>query len=159
MREIVKEHCGMSENKAKETQVYTGIDVFKLIAAVLVVLLHTVETSNYYACAMKEVFTRLAVPFFFIASGFFPDAPSGSRRGLRETFLCQRFQLLSRFLDQFPVFFPVLPGHFHDLAVFSRHIAIIFPHMGKEAVRAVFDAFFREAEVSAAGVSQGVKGQ
>lgn len=30
--------------------------------------------------------------------------------------------------------------------------------MGKEAVRAVFDAFFREAEVSAAGVSQGVKG-
>lgn len=71
MREIVKERCGMSENKAKETQVYTGIDVFKLIAAVLVVLLHTVETSNYYACAIKEVFTRLAVPFFFIASGFF----------------------------------------------------------------------------------------
>ena len=55
----------------KNAQVFTGIDVFKLMAAVMIVLLHTIETTNYYACLIKEVFTRFAVPFFFIASGFF----------------------------------------------------------------------------------------
>ncbi len=57
----------------KETnrEIYTGIDVCKLIAAILVVLLHAVETSDYYACGVKFIFTRFAVPFFFIASGFF----------------------------------------------------------------------------------------
>ncbi len=55
----------------KDNAVYNGIDVFKLIAAVLVVLLHTVETTNYLAVAIKEIFTYFAVPFFFITSGFF----------------------------------------------------------------------------------------
>ena len=54
-----------------DKRIYTGIDLFKLIAAVLVVLLHAVETSAWYPCEVKFVFTRLAVPFFFIASGFF----------------------------------------------------------------------------------------
>ena len=55
----------------QEASIYTGIDVFKIISAIMVVLLHTVETTNYYAVEIKEVFTRFAVPFFFIASGFF----------------------------------------------------------------------------------------
>ena len=42
MREIVKEHCGMSENKAKETQVYTGIDVFKLCR----ITIHVLQLNN-----------------------------------------------------------------------------------------------------------------
>jgi len=50
---------------------YSGIDFFKLIAAVLVVVLHGVETTAFYPCGVKYIFTRLAVPFFFIASGFF----------------------------------------------------------------------------------------
>ncbi len=50
---------------------YPGIDFFKLIAACLVVLLHTVETTAWYPSEIKYVFTRLAVPFFFITSGFF----------------------------------------------------------------------------------------
>lgn len=52
-------------------KVYNGIDLFKLIAAVLVVLLHSIETNEWYSCEIKFVFTRFAVPFFFIASGFF----------------------------------------------------------------------------------------
>lgn len=51
--------------------IYTGIDVLKLIAAILIVLLHTIETTDYFACGVKFIFTRFAVPFFFIASGFF----------------------------------------------------------------------------------------
>lgn len=50
---------------------YNGIDACKLIAAVLIVVLHTIETSNPVAAGVKWVFTHFAVPFFFIASGFF----------------------------------------------------------------------------------------
>lgn len=52
-------------------EMYTGIDLFKLIAAFLIVLLHSVETSDFYASGIKYVFTRFAVPFFFITSGYF----------------------------------------------------------------------------------------
>lgn len=53
------------------SKTYKGIDLFKFIAAVLVLLLHTIETNNYYACELKFVITKFAVPFFFITSGFF----------------------------------------------------------------------------------------
>lgn len=68
----------MSE-KVESQKIYPGIDLFKLIAAVLVVLLHTIETTNWYPNEIKFVFTRLAVPFFFITSGFF------FYRGLRKS--------------------------------------------------------------------------
>lgn len=55
----------------QEKVVYNGLDLFKLIAAVLVVLLHAIETTAWFPCEIKYVFTRLAVPFFFITSGFF----------------------------------------------------------------------------------------
>ena len=51
--------------------IYNGLDVFKVIAAVFVVLLHAIETTDYFFCGIKFVFTRFAVPFFFITSGFF----------------------------------------------------------------------------------------
>lgn len=54
-----------------QRKVFTGIDVFKLISSVMVVLLHAVETSEFYASEVKFVLTRYAVPFFFISSGFF----------------------------------------------------------------------------------------
>lgn len=53
------------------TSIYTGIDVFKLISSFMVVLLHAIETTNYYAVAVREILTWFAVPFFFISSGFF----------------------------------------------------------------------------------------
>lgn len=58
-------------NKHLKKNIYSGIDVFKAIAALLIVILHTIETTDYFACGIKFVFTRFAVPFFFIASGFF----------------------------------------------------------------------------------------
>lgn len=54
-----------------QKKTYKGIDIFKAIAAILVVVLHTIETTDYFACGIKFVLTRFAVPFFFIASGFF----------------------------------------------------------------------------------------
>ena len=60
----------MTELKNQQ-KIYCGIDLFKLIAAILVVLLHTIENSSWYSSEIKFVFTMLAVPFFFITSGFF----------------------------------------------------------------------------------------
>ena len=54
-----------------EKKVYNGLDVFKLIASILVIILHAIETNSWYPSEIKFVFTRLAVPFFFITSGFF----------------------------------------------------------------------------------------
>lgn len=62
----------MNEIKALDNKpIYKGLDLFKFIAALLIVLLHTIETSNFYANEVKFVATRFAVPFFFIVSGFF----------------------------------------------------------------------------------------
>lgn len=57
----------MTEDK----KVYQGIDTFKLVAAVCVVVLHAVENSSWFPSEVKFVFTRFAVPFFFVVSGFF----------------------------------------------------------------------------------------
>ncbi|GMQ63407.1 hypothetical protein AN2V17_26400 [Vallitalea sp. AN17-2] len=53
---------------------YAGIDYFRIIAAVLVVAIHTSpllminETANF---VLTRVIARVAVPFFFMTSGFF----------------------------------------------------------------------------------------
>ena len=52
-------------------KIYSGIDLFKLIASLLIVLLHATETQDWIACEVRYVLTRFAVPFFFMVSGFF----------------------------------------------------------------------------------------
>lgn len=58
------------ENK----KAYTGIDIFRLIAAILVIANHTSPLLDYTASGnfvLTSVFARLAVPFFFMTQGFF----------------------------------------------------------------------------------------
>ena len=55
----------------KQKRIYNGIDLAKLLSAICIVLLHTIETTAWYPCEVKFVMTRFAVPFFFITSGFF----------------------------------------------------------------------------------------
>lgn len=53
---------------------YPGIDVFRIVAAVMIIAIHTYplasygENADYY---FTHVLCRIAVPFFFTASGFF----------------------------------------------------------------------------------------
>ena len=57
-----------------QTNEYPGIDVFRLIAAVLVVTIHTSTLLSLSADAdliLSHAIARVAVPFFFMASGFF----------------------------------------------------------------------------------------
>lgn len=50
---------------------YKGIDIGKLIAAFLIVLLHSTETGHYVTRGIMFTLTGFAVPFFFITSGWF----------------------------------------------------------------------------------------
>ncbi|SEN83431.1 Surface polysaccharide O-acyltransferase, integral membrane enzyme [Amphibacillus marinus] len=53
---------------------YRGIDYFRLIAAILVVAIHTSPLSSYSVSGdfiLTRAIGRVAVPFFFMASGFF----------------------------------------------------------------------------------------
>ena len=53
---------------------YTGIDCFRLIAALLVIAIHTSPLESFSETGdfiLTRIIGRLAVPFFFMASGFF----------------------------------------------------------------------------------------
>lgn len=53
---------------------YAGIDYFRLIAAVLVMTIHTSPLLTYSETAdfvLTRIIARIAVPFFFMTSGFF----------------------------------------------------------------------------------------
>lgn len=59
----------MNKNKT-----YTGIDLFRLIAALLVIAIHTSPLSSLNETAdfiLTRIFARIAVPFFFVTSGYF----------------------------------------------------------------------------------------
>ncbi len=64
--------------------VFKGTDVCKFLAACLIVLLHATETTDFLACGIKFVCTRFAVPFFFMASGFFFAKGLETRRELQQ---------------------------------------------------------------------------
>lgn len=52
---------------------YYNIDFYKFIASVLIIFLHTQalsSTNHYVAWYTTEILTRIAVPFFFMTSGF-----------------------------------------------------------------------------------------
>lgn len=60
--------------KALQRKAYAGLDYFRLIAALLVVAIHTSPLSGLNDTAdfiLTRVLARVAVPFFFMASGFF----------------------------------------------------------------------------------------
>lgn len=53
---------------------YKGIDVFRLIMSILVIVIHTGPLRDYNRAAnylLVNILARVAVPFFFFATGFF----------------------------------------------------------------------------------------
>ena len=53
---------------------YIGIDIFRVIAAIFIIAIHTSPFCSYNAWAdfiLTRVIARIAVPFFFMTSGFF----------------------------------------------------------------------------------------
>ena len=62
------------QNRTEQNDSYNLVDVFKWVMAILVVMLHACplldisELADYYS---SKGITRIAVPYFFVASGFF----------------------------------------------------------------------------------------
>lgn len=57
-----------------EKKSYTGIDYFRLIAALLIVAIHTSPLTSFSQTGdfiLTRIIARVAVPFFFMTSGFF----------------------------------------------------------------------------------------
>ena len=53
---------------------YSGIDEFRLIAALLIVAIHTSPLASFSETGdfiLTRIVARVAVPFFFLTSGFF----------------------------------------------------------------------------------------
>lgn len=76
----------MNQTENIDKKLYTSIDVFKFLAAILIVAIHTNpfagnEVDYYFTC-----FCRIGVPFFFVATSFFffrkshPDIKAYSKR-------------------------------------------------------------------------------
>lgn len=58
----------------EKTKVYGGVDLFRIVAALLVVAIHISPLSNINETAdfiFTRVIARVAVPFFFMTTGFF----------------------------------------------------------------------------------------
>ncbi len=56
-----------------ERKQYASLDVAKFIAAILIIVLHTSPLSSYSSIisfGLRDIVTIIAVPFFFITSGF-----------------------------------------------------------------------------------------
>lgn len=55
-----------------QTQIFYGIDFFKLLFAILIVFAHTYcNDLGYIGDGIRNIFSSAGVPFFFIVSGFF----------------------------------------------------------------------------------------
>ena len=62
-----------TENINNKKENYQLIDIFKFIGAIFVVMIHTnimSDVNNNIQWYVMNVILRIAVPFFFIASGF-----------------------------------------------------------------------------------------
>jgi|GEM_PF-577573 len=88
----------INSKKKQKSEVYSGVDLFKLIAAVLVVMLHVVERYNFFTAELKYTITLFAVPFFFIASGFFFCRGLNNTNDKKSYFIRYQKQLLQIFL-------------------------------------------------------------
>ena len=87
-----------------QTGGYPALDAFRLIAAILVIAIHTSPLSDISSAAdfiLTRIIARIAVPFFFMTSGFFlfKDGPDKEKlkKFLKEhgSFICRFHYALS----------------------------------------------------------------
>lgn len=74
----------------KISKEYGGIDYFRMIAALLVVAIHTSPLASINETAdfiLVRIIARVAVPFFFMTTGYFLFSDSGDRKVRLKSFL------------------------------------------------------------------------
>lgn len=112
-------------------QHYGGLNLFRLIAAILVVANHTSPLTVFSADAdffMTRILARVAVPFFFMVTGHFvlsgilDSADSGKKSG---RFL-KRISLLYALSILIYIPLGIYAGHYHDLTPYGALRLLIF---------------------------------
>lgn len=105
----------MSERKS-----YTGIDCFRLFAAFLIVAIHTSpllsfsETGDFI---LTRIIARLAVPFFFLTSGFFLISRYSNNSKKRKNFVKKTVLLYG---ISILIYLPVnLYNHYFEMEYFA----------------------------------------
>ena len=105
----------MTEKPMAQKHIYPGINCFKLLAALFVIMIHTSPLTSVSPEAdfvLTRIIARTAVPFFFMVTGFFvlPKALGDTRRGLR---YLRRIGLI--YLASMLLYLPVnlYAGHFN----------------------------------------------
>lgn len=64
----------MTEKPMAQKHIYPGINCFKLLAALFVIMIHTSPLTSVSPEAdfvLTRIIARTAVPFFFMVTGFF----------------------------------------------------------------------------------------
>lgn len=80
-------------HKKKE---YPGIDYFRLIAALLVIAIHTSPLTSYHETAdfiLTRIIARIAVPFFIMTTGFFTLCSSARNTEKYDRFIHKTFRI------------------------------------------------------------------
>ena len=67
---------------------YKSIDLAKFVCAILIIILHTAPFASYsriLTIGFRDIITPIAVPFFFVASGFIAFKKIGGKSGEEQT--------------------------------------------------------------------------
>ena len=124
---------------------YSGIDIAKLICAVMVIAIHTQPFSQYvWIDRGAGVITRLAVPFFFVSTGFFLDFSDANK--VRK-YIIRLFALYA--------IWTIIYLPFSSLSVRSLLLTGVVEHLWylPAAILAVFLAFIVRAPKKALAIS------
>lgn len=107
----------MTKKTTTEKHIYPGVNCFKLMAALFVIMIHTSPLASFSAEAdfvLTRILARTAVPFFFMVTGFFvlPKALGDTAQGLH---YLRRIGLI--YLASVLLYFPVnlYAGHFRGV--------------------------------------------
>ena len=111
---------------------YGGLDIFKIIAAFLVVAIHTSPLASFSAAAdffLTRELARLAVPFFFMVTGYFvlSDRLWGEGKDLRPIWRYLRKTVLL-YAAAIILYLPIgiYAGHYKDLTPFRAIKMLLF---------------------------------
>jgi serine/alanine racemase len=127
-------HAGsmiLRNNDEKDKQ-YGGLDVFKIIAALLVICIHISPLSSFSGNAdffLTRIVARIAVPFFLMVSGFFilPQylfEKNGDTRALLR--FVKKATLLYALATVIYLPVNIYAGHFHDLGILGVLRIVVF---------------------------------
>ncbi len=111
---------------------YGGLDFFKMIAAFLVVAIHTSPLASFSAAAdffLTRELARLAVPFFFMVTGYFvlSDRLFGEERDFRPVWRYLRKTVLL-YAIAIILYLPIgiYAGHYKNLTLFRAVRMLLF---------------------------------